>query len=205
MMAFLVLTRAHGQFVVILEESFFLSSECFCGEKNFSVMKTCLLQFRVLFALALFFLLGCGGTASKGARDSGNTYAALLGQASPFDFGDLVRQALDKYQFQVSRYDETNERVYLETQWKLRRLFDDEETQGVVEAQTRLILETRPRLRSGGTVKLSNVYYRAENKVLFETARDIWVNAPLSPMCHAYLQKIGDELKDKFTATMRRY
>jgi hypothetical protein len=160
--------------------------------------------YRILLGLALAGLISCAGSSSQKTRDAGNKYSAAVGLASTYDFGDITRKAFDKYLFQVERYIESGERIYVETQWKLRRLFDDEQMQGVVEAQSRIILETRPRIRSGGEAKLSTVQFTAENKVLLANS-GLWVNAPMSAMCREYFKGFAEDLRTTFSASMRRY
>ena len=159
---------------------------------------------RLVLGLALAGLIACAGSSSQKTRDSGNKYTDSVGLASTYDFGDITRKAFDKYLFQVERYVESGDRIYVETQWKLRRLFDDEQIQGVVEAQSRIIMETRPRIRSGGEAKLSTVHFTAENKIMLANS-GMWVNAPMSPMCREYFKNFADELRTTFSASMRRY
>ncbi len=160
--------------------------------------------YRILLGMALLGLVACAGSSSQKTRDSGNKYVASVGLASTYDFGDITRKTFDKYQFQVERYVESGDRIYVETQWKLRRLFDDEQMQGVVEAQSRIIMETRPRIRSGGEAKLSTVHFTAENKVLLANT-GMWVNAPMSAMCREYFKDFAEDLRTTFSASMRRY
>jgi hypothetical protein len=170
--------------------------------KDFAEMK--IPFYSVMLPLVLVCLLGCSGTSSKGVKNSSNKYSTTVGLASTYDFGDITRKAFDKYQFQVERYVESGDRIYVETQWKLRRLFDDEQAQGVVEAQSRIILETRPRIRSGGEAKLSTVHFTAENKIMLANT-GLWVNAPMSPLCREYFKGFAEDLRTTFSASMRRY
>ncbi|MDZ7362788.1 MAG: hypothetical protein ONB46_18990 [candidate division KSB1 bacterium] len=160
--------------------------------------------YHLAFSLAWLVLISCAGGSAQKTRDAGNKYSAALGLASTYDFNDITRKAFDKYQFQVERYVESGDRIYLETQWKLRRLFEDEQAQGVVEAQSRIIMETRPRIRSGSETKLSTVHFTAENKVLLANS-GMWVNAPMSPLCREYFKNFAEELRTTFSASMRRY
>jgi hypothetical protein len=156
----------------------------------------------MLLFLALI-ISGCAGSSS-GKKAASHTYSTSLGTATTFDLNDATTQAFNKFQFQVLRYEESGDRIYVETQWKHRTPFEDEQQAGIVEARTRIIMEARPRIRSGGGTKLHTIQLIGENSVVFAVA-NTWVNAPLSSMCKDYLKRIADDLKTRFSAGMRRY
>jgi hypothetical protein len=153
--------------------------------------------------LLLLALMGCAASSS-GSKSATLKYTADLGTATTFDFQEKSQRLLNKYQYQIERYDEFGPRLYLETQWKDRRPFDDEQNSGIVEARSKIILEAKPHTRSAGTTRLNKVQLIGENLVIFAKTQ-AWVSVPLTPMCKAYFKQFADDLRTEFRTGFRRY
>jgi hypothetical protein len=159
---------------------------------------------RGLIFLLMLFLMGCAASSS-GSKPAALKYTADLGTATTFDFQEKSQRALNKYQYVVERYEEYGNILYLETQWKDREVFEDEQKSGVIEAKSRIILEARPFTRSSaGVTKLNKVEFAAENLVMFENTQS-WASVPMTPLCRAYFKRFADDLRTEFRTGFRRY
>ena len=157
----------------------------------------------LIFFLPLL-LLGCAASSS-GSKSASIKYVTDLGTATAFDFQEKSQRALNKYQYVVERYEEYGNILYWETQWKDREVFEDEQTSGIIEAKSRIILEARPFTRSSaGATKLNKVELAGENLVMFEDTQT-WVSVPMSPMCKAHFKRFADDLRTEFRTGFRRY
>jgi len=156
----------------------------------------------LLFLVALL-QAGCAGTAGK-ERMSQVVYTADLGIATSFDFRDKTERFLSKYQYQIQRYEEFGDRLYIETIWKDRIPFEDEQELGIVEARSRFILQAVPRVRTGAGTKLNRVQFTGQNQLRFQGS-DVWAAGPLTKMSRAYFSKCADDLRTEFRSGIRRY
>jgi hypothetical protein len=153
--------------------------------------------------------MGCaassGDKPASGSKPGALKYTADLGTATTFDFQEKSQRALNKYQYVIERYEEYGNILYLETQWKDRQIFEDEQASGIIEAKSRIILEARPSTRSsGGVAKLNKVEFTAENLVMFENTQT-WASVPMTPLCKAYFKRFADDLRAEFRTGFRRY
>lgn len=153
--------------------------------------------------ILISFICGCAASSS-GGKISLISYSTNVGVATTFDFKDKTERILNKYQFQIERYEEYGDRLYIETKWKDRIPFEDEKKDGIIAARSRLIVKARPRTRTGITVKLNQIQFIGENLVLFAN-RESWRPAPLTKMCKAYFKQCADDLKTEFRTGIRRY
>ncbi|MGH7457172.1 MAG: hypothetical protein ACRENG_37830 [bacterium] len=158
----------------------------------------------ILLLLMMLVIGGCAASSS-GSKSASLKYTADLGTATTFDFREKSQRALNKYQYVIERFEEYGNILYLETQWKDREVFADEQTSGVVEAKSRIILEARPFTRSSaGVTKLNKVEFAGENLVIFENTQT-WASVPMTPMCKAYFKRFADDLRTEFRTGFRRY
>jgi hypothetical protein len=159
----------------------------------------------ILIAISLMFVVGGCSAAGSSDRDvRPDLYTANLGTATQLDFREKTRRMLDRYQFQVIRFEQTTDATFFETEWKLRYPFEDELQQSVEEARTRLIITATPRTRTPMGSDLHTVRFEAENQVRYRDARD-WHYIQMSDMLKAYLKEFCDKLSTEFRAGIRRY
>lgn len=157
----------------------------------------------ILGILLTGFLYGCAGSAST-EDSSAKSFTANLGTATVLDINQKARLLLERYQFQIVRYESTVDALYFETEWKPRYPFDDEIGQGIEETRTRIIIQATPRTRSALGSDLNTVRMEAENQVRLKNGVD-WRYAEMSKMLRAYLRKFADDLSTEFRVGLRRY
>ncbi len=158
------------------------------------------------WALCLAGLLfGCAGTSGSGSSNGRvEVYNNDLGIATNYGIQDQTQEILvNKYHFEVLYYDDTSNRVYVETDWKERTPFEDERHQGVLQAKSRIILEARPRGRTGETSRMS-VRFKGENLLYFSDTAS-WERGHMTRQCRAYFKEIANELKTRFATLVREY
>lgn len=161
----------------------------------------------VLISIAVSLILVVGGCSGFGSSEKDvrpDFYTANLGTATQLDFREKTRKMLDRYQFQVVRFEQTTDATFFETEWKLRYPFEDELQQNVEEARTRLIITAMPRTRTPMGLDLHTVRLEAENQVRYRNGRD-WHYLEMSEMLKAYLKEFCDKLSTEFRAGIRRY
>ncbi len=146
----------------------------------------------------------CGCASSRSEDEVAARYTANLGTATLYDFSLKTRQILDRYQFQVVRYESTTDLTHFETGWKPRFPFSDEIERGIEEARTRIFIQASPRGRSAGASDLSVVRMEAENQVRLRGSQE-WHHAPMSKMLREYLREFSDDLATELRTGLRRF
>lgn len=113
-------------------------------------------------ALAALGLLGTG-CASAGGQGA---LSFDIGQAyGEYAFNSAMEVIADREGYAIER-EQGPPRILIQTEWRDRSLFEDEEEQGVDQARTRLTVEARPRRRDEQTGDhLYRVSLRAETEV----------------------------------------
>ena len=158
-----------------------------------------------ILLLIIILLSGCVGTYKSKKRSNLSIFNTKIGTATSIDIKQKARRLLDRYQFQVVRFEETSDEIYIETQWNYRTPFEDEYHQGVVNARTRFIIITNPRTRAyAGGPDLHVVSVRGENEVRL-VDKDNWINLPLTDMVIAYFNKFAGDLKTELSMGIRKY
>ena len=106
---------------------------------------------RLVYGSALtlaVFTLGCasgGGTPSAGGGNTatslsaGDSFSQNVGLATIADFRRQTERILERYQFQIERFDE-GAYTSVDTYWKDRQITDQEAAAGYIAAQTRILL-----------------------------------------------------------------
>jgi len=159
----------------------------------------------IMMLLASILLVGCTATyqAEKTTRKS--TYHTKIGTATSHDIKEKTQTVLTRYQYQIVRFEETSDEIYIETQWSYRTPFEDEYNQGVVNTRSRIIILTNPRTRAysgGADFHVVNIY--GENEVRLVES-DSWITMPLSQMALAYFKKFAEDLKTELSMGIRTY
>ncbi|MBF8296460.1 MAG: hypothetical protein HW389_3005, partial [Bacteroidetes bacterium] len=133
-----------------------------------------------LLGLCIIFAAGCAGTSGAGDLGLSGHYQADVGLATAFDLRDKTRRVLDKYQFEVLRFDQSADMIYYETQWKDRYPFQDELDQGIEGTRTRIVIQGKPRTRRKNQTDVFSVKFNAESQVRLKETSD-WNYAIISP------------------------
>ena len=160
----------------------------------------------VIGVLIFIFLLqqfGCAGTKNDG--NGGTEYRdfqAKLDLASPHDFSVVSQRILDRYQYQIVRNNASNAELYIETEWKNRFPFDDE--QGITAGRSRIILKARPKDFGGdGSRRIFRVRMYAESEVQMEMTSS-YTRLPMSPKVTKYFKRIASDLRSEFQVELYR-
>ena len=151
--------------------------------------KLIILLLAASFSLVIFY--GCAGSSS--GKKENNTYLAKLGATYSRDFEKKSIILLNKYQYIVYRNEQGGAEKYIETEWKNRYPFADEEEKGVIAVKSRIILRSRPRF-AGTDQELNRVEFFAETLVQLKGNPE-WQRLPLTEMCRKYFKKFADDAK----------
>ena len=134
-------------------------------------------------------------------RVSENTFRANLGTATETDIVSTVPRILDRNNFVVYRQEVTMDGVYIETEWKERDLFDDERSEGIVEARSRIFINARP--RTAQATSLQRVSMEIENHVLFEDSED-WDRSIITDQTNEYFREVERSIRTELGTGIRR-
>jgi hypothetical protein len=138
----------------------------------------------------------------SGVDANSSRFERDVGVATALDAYEKSMKVIRQYQFDIER--ETQEgRIYIETRWRGRTPFADEQALGIAAAQNRVIVRTAPR-SSTGQGELYSVNLVIENRVNVQGSPD-WTEAVATSEYRAYAQKITDDLKRELDVGVRRF
>ena len=154
--------------------------------------------------------VGCAsGGASAGANEQGpepeafgDSFSQNVGLATMSDLRRLTNRILERYQYEIERFDE-GAYTFIDTRWKDRPVTEDERASGFVAAQTRILIRTR--LRSRATAQILAVHrvtFNAENLVKRSAGGDWERIATAGFRDHA--SRIAFQFETEFRAGIRR-
>ena len=144
----------------------------------------------ILTCVSLLFLNNCSSTISNGSSSNLGQYSKPLGVSYRAEFSGVIRVIIEnKHQYVIIRQEETARDVYIETDWKERNIFEDEQEKDIVAARTRLIFRARPRHAGQYTIHMF-----ADNEVIIKRMGN-WQQGSFSPMLQASLNDISKELR----------
>ena len=147
----------------------------------------------ILTCVSLLFLNNCSSTISNGSSSNLGQYSKPLGVSYRAEFAGVIRVVIEnKHQYVIIRQEETARDVYIETDWKERNVFEDEEEKDIVSARTRLIFRARPRHAGQYTIHMF-----ADNEVIIKGMGN-WQLGSFSPMLQASLNDISKELRIEY-------
>jgi hypothetical protein len=130
----------------------------------------------VLIALAV---AGCASSGGGGGSGEETDFTHSLGRVSYAVLNQGLDRILPRYQYAVRRREEQFSNFYIETDWKVREPFADEQAEGYTAARTRLVIQGR---RSDGPVFRTSV--QVENHVRSASTHDLDVHRALhGPAC----------------------
>ena len=147
----------------------------------------------ILTCVSLLFLNNCSSTISNGSSSNLGQYSKPLGVSYRAEFAGVIRVVIEnKHQYVIIRQEETARDVYIETDWKERNVFEDEQEKDIVSARTRLIFRARPRHAGQYTIHMF-----ADNEVIIK-GMGSWQLGSFSPMLQASLNDISKELRIEY-------
>lgn len=153
-----------------------------------------------LFLVLLFVATGC---ASSGSESGDANYRERLVLATESDAVRIAEQVLPSFGYNPEPSVQGNTLV-IETSWRSRSPFPDEEAEGIQAAQTRVIVEGRQRT---DTIE-GQQYFALVLLVQNETRREgeDWRSTRNTPDFVAYADRIKEEFEDAFLSIgVRRY
>ena len=159
--------------------------------------------------VVMMLIWGCasggGAVTSEEPRplDEAAIFSQDVGLATMTDLRRMTNRILQRYQYQIERFDE-GAYTFIDTRWKDRPVFADEAAMGVVAARTRILIRTR--LRSRATTQILAVHHvtlSAENMVRI-TGEDEWQSAVMTAEFKDYASRIALQFETEFRAGIRR-
>jgi hypothetical protein len=148
--------------------------------------------------IALLFLAACASSGSGGASA---LFQRNIGNASRPDAMDRSLRIVHQFQYEVFRQDE-GANIRIETHWKPRLPFEDEQVLGITAAETRLIITAILRNDLKATASY-DVNLTVENRV--RTGIDeVWNETTVTDMFREYADRITQEFKRELMIGVRR-
>ena len=152
-----------------------------------------------LTASLLLLLAGCASGAGPGL-EGGLVWEA--GLATSRDAMEKPVRVLRNHFYDMERQDGPPN-MYLLTRWHQRQPLEDEAALGAEMAQTRFIVEARPRQRNPETGDdLFTVRVRVENLLRMQGESD-WVRWEPTPEFRAYASHIADLIREELEIGVR--
>jgi hypothetical protein len=150
----------------------------------------------------LVFVLFAAACASGGARGTA-LYRRDIGNASEADALTLSHRIITRYHYEVFQQ-ESQPIIRIETHWRARPPFADEQAMGITNAESRLIVTAR--IRGDSEMgSIYNVQMQIENRVRVAGGPD-WNETTNTPMFRAYADEIVREFKsDMMNIGVRRF
>jgi hypothetical protein len=144
-------------------------------------------------------ILGLALIAATTACASGGGSALFrkdVGNGSGPDVLRITRNVLEQYSYEIAQSDTING-IRIETEWRKRQPFSDESALGIQDAESRILINARPR---GQTVLGANysVNVTVENRLRVQGTSS-WNESLNTAMFTAYATKITDQMKQLFT------
>ena len=146
--------------------------------------------------------VGCASAGGGSARLASGYFQQDVGNATARDVERRTPRILERYHYVIVRHETSERRTYIETDWRQRTPFEDEEARGISSVQSRIIIRARQRGGAVGSTALMVVTFRMENLALDEDSGQ-WRQAVVTDMFRAYAKEIADRLKDEFTSGIR--
>ncbi len=153
----------------------------------------------VLGAGALL-VTGCAALSGGGSLDG--SVQRNVGVASHYDLAEKASRVIQLNQFEVER-EEYDGIFYIETRWRDRAPFDDEQANGVEAAQSRMIVRGSPRAPDPDG-QLYNVTVIVQNRVSV-VGESGWRRDLTTSRFNEYARQITEDLRDELEIGVRRF
>jgi hypothetical protein len=141
-------------------------------------------------AVALAVLVGTmvgSACASAGPEANRTRFQRNVGQATPAFARELAMRILTQYGFVVER-EEPIPNIMIQTRWKPRAPFPDEEALGIRSAENRMLVTARPRTATNNA-QIYSVDVVIENRVQL-LGSDVWTEASATPEYEKWTNRI---------------
>lgn len=152
-----------------------------------------------LLVLSVLPLTACGARGSTSVAH----FARAVGVGTAYDINEGAHRVFALHQFEIERQ-EDEPSLYLETRWRDRMPFEDEQGLGVTAAQVRAVMRGRPR---SGTSALGTTYsvdLSIEQRVQTMTQEE-WTSLTATPQARAYAERIAEDLRRELDVGVRRF
>lgn len=149
-------------------------------------------------ALTLSLMACATGSSQQNAH-----FARDLGLATAAETVEKARLVLGLHQFEI-RQEEPAPNIYIETRWRERTPFEDEQAMGLTRAQVRAIVRARPR---SGTSQMGEVYtvdMVVEQRVS-SALNSNWTFGTMTPSARQYATRLADDLRQRLDVGVRRF
>jgi hypothetical protein len=146
--------------------------------------------------------LAVAACATGGPQGNDARFERDIGTATLVDAYDRSMKVIRQHQFEIER--ESREgMLYVETRWRDRTPFPDEQALGIGAAQVRMLV--RANQRSGTSLgELYNVNITIENRVQLRGTMD-WTETVATREYRAYAQRIAEDLRRELDLGVRRF
>lgn len=156
---------------------------------------------RSIWAIAL--LMAGSACAGAGGREASRaSFQRNIGIATARDAFDRVLKVLREYHYEVLNEDSVPE-IRIETHWKERAPFADEQELGISLAENRIIVNGRVR-QNTEFGSLYNIQLSIENRVRLMDNPE-WVETSATPLYRAYADSLTTRMQRELTIGVRRY
>lgn len=155
---------------------------------------------RGILPVPLLLALGLWGCAGGGMTDRAEL-SWDAGIATQRDAQDKPIRVLQNHLYEIERQEQPPNIMIL-TRWKQRLPFDDEREEGVEMAQTRFIVEARPRQRNPDGTDIYTVRVRVENQVRMFAGGD-WVARRPSREFRSYAAGVAGDIRAELQTGIR--
>lgn len=147
-------------------------------------------------------LSACASAGRAGTEADAARFEREVGTGSGPDVMASATKVIRQFQFEVR--EQTNPpNIYIETHWRDRTPFRDEQALGIEGAQTRLVVRARQR----GTTPLGEVYgvnLAIENRVR-TMGSESWSQASATREYRDWANRIADQFRRELNVGVRRY
>ena len=156
---------------------------------------------RLVFAVTVAAMSACSSAARGGEVANVSRFERNLGTGSPIDIVQRSDKILSKYQFELQQRGEPPN-LYIETKWRTRSPFEDEQALGVTSAQTRAIVRGTRRV-GGSNSEIYSVDLTIENRVQRD-GNATWYDNVATRQYLAFANQITADLKYELEIGVRR-
>ncbi|MEO5511243.1 MAG: hypothetical protein ABIS27_11495 [Longimicrobiales bacterium] len=158
---------------------------------------------RVFFYAGMLAVLlsACSAAKPGTGRDATPHFFRTIGEASAIDVSDRGGRIVRQFGYNMRR-EQGPPAIEIETEWKLRRPYDDEARAGADNAQSRVIIRGRQRSTPGSLV-LYNIEVNVENRLQVNGSSQ-WTFAPMTERFRLHADSIASELERELRNVTRR-
>ena len=155
------------------------------------------MQRLILACVVLSLACATGGSSPTGA------FSQNVGLATAVETAEMSRRILGLHQFEILE-EQPAPNIYIETRWRERTPFADEQALGVVAAEVRAIVRARPRSGTSQMGQVYNVELRVEQRVRVPDSPE-WVTGTMTRSARQFAADIAEDLRTALEIGVRRF